>query len=121
MAINSHGYVVVRYEGRMVKEHRLVWFKAFGYWPKELDHINGDKTDNRLENLREVTRSENMLNIHHSQGASGHRGVHFNKARGKYSAKIRINYKLHHLGFFLTAEMAAEAYRKAKANVSVFS
>lgn len=75
----------------------------------------------RLENLREATRSANMLNIHHSQGASGFRGVHFNKARGKYSAKIRVNYKLHHLGFFATAEMAAEAYRKAKADVSVFS
>lgn len=60
---DKDGYLIIKIKGKQYKAHRVVWFLNKGYFPtKELDHINRIKTDNRIENLREVSRIENILN-----------------------------------------------------------
>ena len=65
--VNSAGYVTTRLRigGQLpsIKLHHMVWVMVYGRFPKVIDHINGDKTDNRIENLREVTPSDNSLNV----------------------------------------------------------
>ena len=71
--LNSDGYKRVNYKGKQHSAHRLVWLWSAGEWPQgDIDHINGDRADNRLENLRDVSRQENIKNqrrelvgIHH--------------------------------------------------------
>lgn len=95
--------------------HRLV-AQAFLENPDKLpdvDHINNIKTDNRVENLRWCSHSNNLRNIKKRSGCSSQfKGVCFNKWRGKYQAQLRINEKVKHLGLFDTEEEAYEAWKK---------
>ena len=101
--------------GRKLLAHRAAWCLHHGEWPKgEIDHINGDKDDHRLVNLRLTTRTQNIWNRGaRSTNKSGHVGVSFQKARNRWLAQINIDGKHHYLGRFKTAEEAAEAYRAA--------
>jgi hypothetical protein len=114
---DRNGYLVLRFrKGRQrqkVYAHRAAFFLTYGRWPKQLDHANGDKTDNRLCNLRECTAAQNGVNKKTPGGACGYRGVEFrpDKCRGKpYRARIGFNNKKTELGHFLTAAEAAQAY-----------
>ncbi len=79
-----------------------------------VDHINGDKLDNRKSNLRVVTCSENAMNRgKQSNNSSGHKGVIFDKSRNKWRAEICFNRTRKYLGRFDSAEEASEAYREA--------
>jgi hypothetical protein len=80
-----------------------------------VDHINGDILDNRRSNLRAVTQRENMHNVSnkYASNTSGHRGVSFNKSKGKYQAYIKIDYVKKHLGYFETLEEAVAARASA--------
>lgn len=104
------GYRQVQLSGTIYKEHRLIWFYVHGVWPTELDHINGDRTGNRLENLREVTRSQNNANSVRPAGISGLRGVIWIESSQKWRAQIRIRGRHQHLGLFDSAEAAHSAY-----------
>jgi heat shock protein HspQ len=107
--------------------HRLVWFWYYGVWPdKDLDHANGDPTDNRISNLRSCTRSENNQNVRVSKNNShGFLGVQrdvrprCNLAR-QWKATIMVNRKRHYLGRFATPEEAHAAYTRAKAELHTF-
>lgn len=89
--------------------HRLFWLMTYGELPdKDIDHINGIRNDNRLENLRVVTRMQNLWNRRNVKGYI------YNPASKKYQARIRKNYDTIHLGVFDTAEEATQAYLKAK-------
>lgn len=93
--------------------HRLV-LKDISY--QHIDHINGNKLDNRKSNLRPCTASQNHQNIKKCKGKSGYKGVYFheNANRNKrYQAYITLNYKRKTLGWFYTAEEAALAYNAA--------
>jgi hypothetical protein len=95
--------------------HRLAWFYVHGVWPAhEIDHINGIRTDNRICNLRDVPRMDNMQNQRTAQrGAkSGFLGVYSN--HGKWRAAIQVNKKTIALGNFATPEEAHQAYLEAK-------
>ncbi len=93
-----------------VRMHREVYGKTKA---KYMDHINGNKLDNRRENLRECSNSENMRNRPApSNNTSGYKGVFFCKQKGKYVAKIKLNYKENHLGTFSSKEEAAVAYNE---------
>ena len=98
-------------------EHRLAWFYVYKKWPEfQIDHINEIKTDNRIQNLRDVCQSKNLLNQSKPQknSSTNLRGVSFSKTRNKYRAQIMISGKQNHLGWFDSAECAYKAYLKAK-------
>jgi hypothetical protein len=107
------GYVVLGIDGHYYKSHRLAWLYSYGHWPnKKLDHINGARNDNRLINLRLATSAENCRNARISKNnKSGFKGVHWNKASGKWRATCKAGEKPKYLGSFDTAEAAATAYR----------
>lgn len=95
--------------------HRLAWFYVHEYWPDEVDHINGDGTDNRLCNLREVSHSENMRNMRkHSSNTSGVTGVHWWRTRGCWAVRIYKNNKPIHVGYFSDFNDAVVARKNAE-------
>jgi len=78
---NNKGYRSISIDGVLYKEHRLAWFYVYGKWPEnEIDHINRIKIDNKISNLREVTKSQNRQNINvKKNNKSGCRGVSWHK------------------------------------------
>lgn len=113
------GYLTVTINYKSYYVHRLIWLYYYGYLPKEIDHINRNTSDNRLENLREVSRSENSRNKGlYSHNISGYPGVHkqINKYSVKYWARIEVNKKVIHLGIFNTYEEAVAVRKKAEIN-----
>lgn len=96
---------------------RLAWFYVYGDWPAgHIDHINGCRADDRLANLRDVTRAMNMQNQAraHRSNRSGLIGAHWCSKSGAYRSSIWLGGKNHHLGHFDTAEEAHQAYVNAK-------
>mgnify|MGYP003472828410 FL=1 len=116
------GYITVRVFGRRYLAHRLAWAYTYGHLPSAyIDHINGDKSDNRICNLRECSHAENHQNMAiQSNNKSGYIGVGWHRLRNKWRASITINRKHIHLGFYPTAEAAYEAYCEAKSKYHKF-
>jgi hypothetical protein len=114
--IQNHGYLVISVDKKRYMAHRLAWFYVHGVWPKgDLDHINEDKLDNRIDNLREATRRQNMQNVRrHKHNTSGYKGVAWHHQRSKWRAYIFDNYRQIHLGLFDSREAAAAARSKAE-------
>lgn len=108
---SSDGYLVGSYGGRQYRAHRIVWLLVTGRWPKaEIDHINGARDDNRLENLREVSRAENNRNKRrHAHNSSGQNGVCWLRESNKWFAQIGVNGRTEYLGCFDTIEAAIAA------------
>jgi hypothetical protein len=114
-AIGPDGYVRIKIGLRSWAAHRLVWMYVYGRWPvNHIDHINGVCSDNRLCNLRDVTRSENNSNQKsaHAGSKTGFLGVFVNGR--KFGAKIQVNKKTIPLGNFATPQEAHAAYLAAK-------
>lgn len=129
VGFNNHGYIRIQLskEGKQSKcyLHRLV---ALAFIPNPLnksdvDHIDGQKQNNNVSNLRWATHSENLINISKSkQNTSGIKGVHFRKDKQKYQATITIKDKRVHIGYFKTIEEAKEARIKCvKENFGEFT
>lgn len=107
------GYLRGKINRESFSAHRLIWFYVYGEWPVgEIDHINGIRDDNRLANLRVVTRQQNNHNRHKSWAGSGFMGVYSN--HGRWRACIAVNRKNVTIGNFATREEAAAAYIEAK-------
>jgi hypothetical protein len=87
----------------------------------DVDHINGDRLDNRRSNLRVVTRQENLTNRNHKRADGLPRGVTFDKCRGLWKAQVKLNQRNHFLGRFVTIEEAADAAAKFRAEHMPFS
>lgn len=111
---DSRGYQQVSYMGKAFLAHRLAWYFVHRKWPEnEIDHINGVKIDNRIANLREATRSQNIKNRGpHKNIISGLKGVYWLKGRNKYQAAIWIDGKRKALGVFDDKYEAYDAYVK---------
>ncbi len=107
---SGKGYVALRVDSKRYLAHRLAWFYVHGEWPSELDHINLDKTDNRIANLRLATRALNNANTV-PRGKSGFKGVV--AAYGRWRAGLTFNGSFHYLGLYDTPEEAHAAYRVA--------
>lgn len=112
---NGRGYIVIGLLYRTYRAHRLAWLYSYGEWPsKDIDHVNRNRHDNRLSNLRQATRSENMANTGISRrNTSGLKGVSYNPKRKLWRACITVNWKNNVLGYFETKELAAAAYASA--------
>lgn len=111
------GYGEAMIDGVGYQTHRLIWFYVHAAWPKgEIDHINGNRDDNRIANLRDVSTTLNRQNLRaaHRRKKGGLLGAHYNKKSRRWMAAICINYKQIHLGGFDTAEQAHAAYVAAK-------
>ena len=100
--IQSDGYIRITVNQKHYQAHRLIWLWVYGEWPDgEIDHINGIRDDNRIDNLRAVTRSENCRNTkQRKDNKSGITGVHWHKKAKKWQARIQTNGKTRNLGLF---------------------
>ena len=116
--IHSSGYRCISIDGRLYKAHRLAWLYVHGEWPTaDIDHINGSRDDNRIANLRSVTRAINQQNLRASRGDTntGVLGVYKTDKKSKpFRSSINVDGKDHHLGNFPTTELAHLAYLSAK-------
>ena len=114
---HKDGYLHIFIEGKHYLCHRLAWMYVHGEWPKKcIDHINGNKKDNRIKNLRDVEVSQNMHNQVNPQkhNHSGMLGVSWKKSNNKWVAQISVNKKKKHIGYFDERHDAQQAYLKAK-------
>lgn len=118
-----HGYRQLIICGERHKSHRVAWLITHGEWPAgDIDHINGIRDDNRLCNLRVVTRAQNMQNQRFPRRGttSGLLGVSFHKRIRKWAAHIRVGAKTLHIGYFDEPEQAHQAYLEKKREVHPF-
>lgn len=111
------GYMQLRLGNRMYRAHRIVWFLHYGEQPPEyIDHINGDRTDNRPENLRKACHHTNLANAKRStRNTSGVKGVHWAKNHNKWVAKVGFKGKQRIAGYFddiAEAEIAVRQLRE---------
>ena len=113
--INNEGYINIRLDGVLHKAHRLAWLYTHGEWPSGMiDHMNGDRADNRINNLRVVLRAANMQNQRVAQKSNrlGFLGV--TRHGRKFRAHLSVAKKNVYLGLFDTPELAHAAYLDAK-------
>jgi hypothetical protein len=111
--INSKGYLAIHIGRQRHLAHQLAWAISCGEYPDgDIDHINGDKLDNRIENLRCVTRAENSRNSKSRSNASGAMGV--TKHHNKWRATIYNDGKQVHLGLFASIDEAKAARKDAE-------
>lgn len=116
-ATHSRGYSQLKVLGRVYLAHRLAWLYVHGRWPVgDTDHRDGDRLNNAIDNLREVSHAENGQNVAKQRRATSSRylGVHLDRRRGRWESQIKINRKRYYLGAFDTQEEAYAAYLDAK-------
>lgn len=114
--VSSDGYSNVRINGKAYRYHRIVWLVHFGKWPDNyIDHINGDISDNRISNLRDVDKYENAHNMRRpSNNSTGMIGVSLAQKGGGYRAQIMAKGQRIYLGRHASLEEAAEARKAAE-------
>jgi HNH endonuclease len=113
----GNGYVQIRVDGTLCLAHRLAWFYVTGSWPlREIDHINGDRSDNRFANLRDVSTSVNGQNARRARScnSSGLLGVSFDKSKNRFAAQITTDGKHTMIGRYKTAAEAHAVYIEEK-------
>ena len=110
-------YVSIYVANQRFLAQRLAWLYVYGELPiTDLDHINRVKTDNRIENLRQVTRSQNMQNVWlHKHNTSGHKGISWTARLKKWRVYVFLQRKQIHIGVFADFDDAVAAYRAAAA------
>lgn len=111
---NSDGYLQIKIGKRSYKVHRLIWFYVYGCWPVDLiDHINGNRTDNRICNLREATNAQNMRNSKlQRRNKSGEKGVMWRERDKRWIAACKVNGKPNYVGCFVELQDAVNAVRE---------
>lgn len=114
--IHHHGYRQIMINEKIYRAARLAHFYMTGEWPEnDMDHINRIRDDDRWENLRPANRSENTINRGiRKDNTSGHKGVHWCKAKGQWVAQIVANKKHRYLGSFVDLNEAIAARKKAE-------
>jgi hypothetical protein len=117
---NEYGYITLSIripannkagsEWKKISVHHAIWYFHTGEWPIDMiDHIDGQKDNNRIDNLRTCSQSENNMN---TNARSGYKGVSWDKSTNSWTSVIHKDYKQYWIGRFETAEEAALAYNK---------
>ena len=111
--LHHNGYLYLRMDGRLYTLHRVIWKMVTGREPDHLDHINGCRIDNRLSNLREVSRNQNNRSIGITKAnSSGYIGVRFSEKEKCWTTQITVERKRISLGRFKDKRQAVEAYNR---------
>jgi len=112
-----NGYRRIELLGKRYLSHRLAWAIHHGNWPADqIDHINGVRSDNRIDNLREASQTENSRNVRLTESnMSGVIGIYWNKINFRWRADIGVNNSTIHLGTFKDFDDAVAARKKAEA------
>jgi hypothetical protein len=118
---NGFGYLRITVLGKQYYAHRLAWLYVYGKWPKyEIDHINGNRSDNRIKNLRDITQISNCQNrnSHQSNSESKIMGVSWHKKAKKWQAHICIYKERKYLGLFNSIDEAHKKYIEEKGKIN---
>jgi hypothetical protein len=121
--LSPDGYIYIGINAKRYKSHRLAWLYVYGEMPSKcIDHINCNKTNNKINNLRLSTHSQNKMNTpKQKNNTSGFKGVTWHKELKKWMVAARLNKKRHYLGYFSDIKEAAKAYANfAKKNHGEF-
>lgn len=116
-SVNTSGYIVVMFNGKYYKAHRIIWEMHYGPIPEgmEVDHIWHNRKDNQIENLRLVTRIENSRNkSRNKNNTSGVTGVNWNNQRSKWESSIKVNGNSVFLGLYSSFDDAVKARKEAE-------
>lgn len=121
--VNVAGYIKIALDGKQYLGHRLAWLYVYGEMPQQIDHINCDRADNRIANLRPCNDKLNHQNLirAHKDSASGVLGAYRYGASGRFRSRIMVDGKVRHLGCFDDEQQAHAAYVSAKAAIHPFS
>lgn len=112
---NGEGYKVIKIKGKMYLLHHIVWLMVYGYLPKEIDHVNHNRSDNRIDNLREVEHKENCRNkTLNKNNTSGVEGVYWLAQYNVWQARIRVNGKHVSLGCYKDFNEAVKARKEGE-------
>lgn len=110
-----NGYIYVTINNKNYRAHRIIYLLHHGVAPKILDHIDGNRQNNKIANLREATSSQNSMNSKiKKDNTSGVKGVHLHKPTGKWIVRVNINKQRKHLGLFEDFELAALVATEAR-------
>ncbi len=114
--VTQGGYLCLSFYSKQYSVHRMGWFLAYGVFPDgQIDHINQDRQDNRLVNLRDVTPGENCKNKGiDTRNTSGVTGVYWNKLAKKWKPSINVDGEYIHLGYFVNFSDAVNARKNAE-------
>ena len=105
----------IQINNKFYKVHRIIFMMFYGYFPKEIDHEDGNPANNKIENLRDSTSSQNNYNQRlRKDNTSGVKGVSWDKQSRKWKARCWVNKKMHLIGFFDNIEQAADAMKSAR-------
>jgi hypothetical protein len=119
--VSPQGYRYLSFHGRATPAHRLAWLWVYGTWPPaDVDHLNRDRLDNRIANLRSATRSENCHNVA-ARSASGLKGISAASKSASWHARIMVSRKQIYLGSYTTPEEAAAARKGAEYALGLLS
>lgn len=113
--LGSHCYYHLQVNGKLWLAHRLIFMMHYGYFPKFIDHIDGNTKNNRIENLRDASLSQNGYNRKlQKNNTSGAKGVSWHKKSNKWQVKIRIDGAAKHIGLYDDLEFAELVAQEAR-------
>jgi len=113
--LHPSGYVYIGIDGKNYAAHRLIFLYHHGYLPEYIDHIDGNSLNNKIENLRQCTFSQNLHNSKlQTNNTSGVKGVSFSKADNKWRARIQVNGESHFLGQYSNIDDAERVVKNIR-------
>jgi len=109
---DSGGYLTTKIDSVQYKVHRVIFIYVYGYLPRYVDHIDGDRLNNKTNNLRQATFSQNQQNTKiMKNNTTGCKGVSWCKKRRMYASRLYFKGKNKHLGYFYDLDVAAQVLR----------
>ena len=113
--MKKNGYLYISINNKLYRSHRLIFLMHYGYMPEYIDHIDNNRTNNRIENLRHATASENQYNRRISRNnTSGIKGISWSNSSKRWKAQVMHEGVTTYLGSFTSLEKASEVLKKAR-------